>query len=290
MESAAVPGQRSWGGTFHAVATRILAATARRSGCSPGFSIHDRADAEDLMNVVRSELGLAKTDKRLPKRGRAWTSIAVASMPGKIEHSLFGTFLGAWNGATKSSGCSTVTSRSQRGLRRVGLRRPAAVLARSAGRRHGRRDQCAGSSIACWSTSTRTRTCCRPKSSGASPQGRGVTVVGDDAQSIYSFRAATVRNILDLPEHYPGTTIITLEQNYRSTQPILVATNRVIALSAGKVRQGSLDGSPEGQLPVQVTCEDEVEQTDFVIRKILEHREVGHGPAEAGRVVSGVAP
>ncbi len=64
-----------------------------------------------------------------------------------------------------------------------------------------------------------------------SPEGKGVTVVGDDAQSIYSFRAATVRNILDLPEHYPGTTIITLEQNYRSTQPILEATNRVIALA-----------------------------------------------------------
>ena len=54
-----------------------------------------------------------------------------------------------------------------------------------------------------------------------SPDGRGLTVVGDDAQSIYAFRAATVRNILDFPKHYPDTTVVALEQNYRSTQPIL---------------------------------------------------------------------
>ncbi len=108
-----------------------------------------------------------------------------------------------------------------------------------------------------------------------SPQGRGVTVVGDDAQSIYSFRAATVRNILDLPEHYPDTKIIRLEQNYRSTQPILEATNGVIALAAERYAKNLWSDRQEGQRPVQVTCDDEVEQADFVIRKILEHREAG---------------
>src|SRR5207237_6676825 len=62
---------------------------------------------------------------------------------------------------------------------------------------------------------------------GLCPDGRGLTVVGDDAQSIYSFRAATVDNILDVPKVYPNTTVITLEQNYRSVQPILDATNAV---------------------------------------------------------------
>src|SRR6266436_5768338 len=61
------------------------------------------------------------------------------------------------------------------------------------------------------------------------PDGRGLMVVGDDAQSIYSFRAATVRNILDFPKQFrPAADIITLEQNYRSTQPILDACNKVI--------------------------------------------------------------
>jgi DNA helicase-2/ATP-dependent DNA helicase PcrA len=62
--------------------------------------------------------------------------------------------------------------------------------------------------------------------------GRGLTVVGDDAQSIYSFRAATVRNILDFPDHFsPRAEIITLDQNYRSTQPILAAANAMIDLA-----------------------------------------------------------
>src|SRR5690606_34458855 len=63
------------------------------------------------------------------------------------------------------------------------------------------------------------------------PDGRGLTVVGDDAQSIYSVRAATVNNILDFPQQFPGTTVARLEQNYRSVQPILDATNDVIALA-----------------------------------------------------------
>src|SRR5436309_9589246 len=64
------------------------------------------------------------------------------------------------------------------------------------------------------------------------PDGRGLTVVGDDAQSIYSFRAATVRNILDFPGCFsPPAEIVTLDRNYRSTQPILAAANAVIGLA-----------------------------------------------------------
>ena len=68
------------------------------------------------------------------------------------------------------------------------------------------------------------------------PTGRGLTVVGDDAQSIYSFRAATVRNILDFPTQFsPRAAIITLDRNYRSTQPILAAANAVIDLASERL-------------------------------------------------------
>jgi DNA helicase-2/ATP-dependent DNA helicase PcrA len=107
------------------------------------------------------------------------------------------------------------------------------------------------------------------------PGGKELTVVGDDAQAIYSFRAATVRNILDFPVHFPGTAIVTLEQNYRSTPSILDATNEVIAGASERHEKHLWSRRPEGARPQLVCCEDEDEQTEFVIRTILEHREAG---------------
>ncbi|MCX7426387.1 MAG: ATP-dependent helicase [Planctomycetia bacterium] len=110
---------------------------------------------------------------------------------------------------------------------------------------------------------------------GLSPTGEGVTVVGDDAQSIYGFRAATVRNILDLPKQYPGITVLALEQNYRSTEPILAATNQVIGLAKERYTKNLWSERTQGERPALVTCEDEDDQTEYVIRHILEHRESG---------------
>jgi len=99
--------------------------------------------------------------------------------------------------------------------------------------------------------------------------------VGDDAQSLYSFRDATVRNILDFPKHYPNAAVVALEQNYRSTQPILDATNEVIGLAKERFTKNLWSGRNEGDLPRLVTCEDESDQADFLVVKILEHREAG---------------
>ena len=110
---------------------------------------------------------------------------------------------------------------------------------------------------------------------GLAPDGQGVTVVGDDAQSIYSFRAATVRNILDFPAQFPGTTVVTLEQNYRSTQPILDAANDVLAQASEGFRKNLWSTRKEGLLPELVHCQDEQEQTQFVVEQILDCRETG---------------
>jgi DNA helicase-2/ATP-dependent DNA helicase PcrA len=110
---------------------------------------------------------------------------------------------------------------------------------------------------------------------GLCPDGQGLTVVGDDAQSIYSFRAATVRNILDFPRQYPGTGVVTLEQNYRSSQSILNATNEVISLASERYTKNLWSTRTEGERPALVTCESEDDQTEVVIRRILEHREAG---------------
>ena len=108
------------------------------------------------------------------------------------------------------------------------------------------------------------------------PDGKGLTVVGDDAQAIYSFRAATVRNILDFPKHFtPRAEVITLDQNYRSTQPILAATNAVIRLAEECFTKKLWSERVAAQRPQLVTVRDEADQARYVVEKVLEDREAG---------------
>ena len=111
---------------------------------------------------------------------------------------------------------------------------------------------------------------------GLRPNGRGLTVVGDDAQSIYSFRAATVRNILDFPGHFtPKANVITLERNYRSTQPILAAANAVIELASERFTKNLWSDRPSADRPAIVNVADDVHQAQYIVEKILENREAG---------------
>jgi DNA helicase-2/ATP-dependent DNA helicase PcrA len=112
------------------------------------------------------------------------------------------------------------------------------------------------------------------------PDGTGVTAVGDDAQAIYGFRAATVRNILDFPSRFDGATVLTLDRNYRSTSPILQATNAIIAETAERYDKNLWTMREGGGRPSLITCRDEAEQTTYLIERILGHREEGVALAE----------
>jgi DNA helicase-2/ATP-dependent DNA helicase PcrA len=108
------------------------------------------------------------------------------------------------------------------------------------------------------------------------PDGRGVTVVGDDAQSIYAFRAATVRNILDFPNQFtPTARVVTLERNYRSTQTILDASNAVIALASERFTKDLWTDRVSSQKPRLVMVRDEGDQARYVAEQVLEQRENG---------------
>jgi DNA helicase II / ATP-dependent DNA helicase PcrA len=108
------------------------------------------------------------------------------------------------------------------------------------------------------------------------PGGRGLTVVGDDAQSIYSFRAATVRNILDFPAQFsPAAEIITLERNYRSTQPLLAAANGLIDLAAERFTKNLWTDRNSGARPQLVSVRDEADQARYIVERVLENRESG---------------
>jgi len=108
------------------------------------------------------------------------------------------------------------------------------------------------------------------------PDGQGLTVVGDDAQSIYRFRGATVRNILDYPQHFdPPARVITLERNYRSTQPILAAANAVIAQAKERYTKDLWSERASAHRPHLVSVRDESDQASYVVDQILERRERG---------------
>ncbi len=111
---------------------------------------------------------------------------------------------------------------------------------------------------------------------GMKPSGQGLMVVGDDAQSIYAFRGATVRNILDFPKQFTQPArIVTLERNYRSTQPILDASNALIAAARERHAKTLWTDKTSSVRPQLVLIPDEAEQARWVCNRILEQREAG---------------
>ncbi|MCE5269369.1 MAG: ATP-dependent helicase [Planctomycetaceae bacterium] len=288
---------RVWGGTYHAIATRLLHRYGKAIGLPPDFAVHDRADSEDLMNVVRTDLNLAKTDKRFPKKG---TCMAIYSRAvnarEKLESVLENHF--PWcedwreelkllfNGYVDRKEAAGVLDYDDLLLYWHALLNDEAASAESPRLQPGPLPKGEGKKrvgdvvrglfdCILIDEFQDTNTLQAEILYALSPEGKGLTVVGDDAQSIYAFRAATVRNILDFPKHYPGATIVTLEQNYRSTEPILDATNQVIALARERYTKNLWSERTEGQRPVLVNCEDDGDQATYVIRRILEHREAG---------------
>jgi DNA helicase II / ATP-dependent DNA helicase PcrA len=115
-------------------------------------------------------------------------------------------------------------------------------------------------------------------------------VVGDDAQSIYSFRAATVRNILDFPNAFnPAADIITLDRNYRSTQPILSAANGVIGLAAERFTKNLWTERQSAERPQLVSVRDEADQAIYIIERVLEKPGGRHIPQTAGCAVPDIS-
>lgn len=274
--STRLAGKRLCGGTFHSVATRLLRAQGKAIGLTPGFTIHDRSDSEDLLDVVRTELGLAKTDKRFPKKR---TCLGIYSNCVNSRRPLEDVV------ADYHPWCESYVDDLKRLCRAYVDRKEAAevldyddlllfwrgLLAdKLAGQQLRDRFDCV--LVDEYQDTNRLQAeilklLC--------PDGHGLTVVGDDAQSIYSFRAATIRNILDFPNQFAGTTVVKLEQNYRSLPPILAATNGVIELAEECFSKQLWSDREGGEKPRLVTCDDENEQAEFVVREILTHREAG---------------
>src|SRR5262245_22267795 len=265
----------NWSGTFHGIANRLLRLHAHTIGLDPSFTVLDRSDSADLMNLVRNDLGFSKKVKRFPKKD---TCLAIYShtvnTSCEIETTLRIAFpwCADWPDQLKELFRTYVLLKQQNNVLdyddlllywRHMMEEPA--VAAEVGTRfdHVLVDEYQDTNALQAAILLRMK-----------PDGHGLTVVGDDAQSIYSFRAATVRNILDFPKFFsPPATVVTLEQNYRSTQPILDASNAVIGLATEDHSKRLLSTKLHGEKPRLISAADEMAQVQYVVNAILEHRE-----------------
>ena len=265
------------GGTFHSVANMLLRRYGRSIGLEPGFTILDRGDAEDLIALVRAQLGLNEKDKRFPRKA------TIAEMFSKSENTLrpldeivveefdhFSDHLDALGQLQRGY----QASKRQRQLvdyddllvllRRLvmedeGVRRTISSLYRYILVDEYQDTNRLQADVVRHLASTH----------------QNVMVVGDDAQSIYAFRGATFKNIMEFPTLFPGTTIYKLEENYRSTQPILNLANTIIEEAKEKYSKHLFTRKIDGPLPVLVEAAGENAQSRFIAQKILELREEG---------------
>src|SRR2546428_7311350 len=271
------PARVEWSGTFHAIANRLLRKHAESLRLDPAFTVLDRSDSADLLNLVRDELGVSKKTTRFPKKGTCLAIYSHAVNAGQaVEATLERAFPWCANWAAELKQLFRAYGDAKQ--RQHVLDYDDLLLywlhlmqAEAAAERVRRRfDHVLVDEY------QDTNALQAGILHGLKPDGHGLTVVGDDAQSIYSFRAATVRNILDFPHQFtPPAHVITLEQNYRSTQPILDAANAVIALAPEGFRKRLFSTRKSEQRPLLVTAEDEQAQVDDVVQCVLEHREAG---------------
>jgi DNA helicase-2/ATP-dependent DNA helicase PcrA len=266
-----------WAGTFHGIGARLLREYAAAIGIEPSFTIHDREDSADLMNLVRHELGFSHLETRFPTKG---TCLAIYSRSVNEERDLDDVlpqvfpWCVAWEKELKRLFKAYVEAKqSQNVLDYDDLLLYWSTMMEDGGIAADLSARFDHIFVDEYQDTNRLQASIL---AALKPDGRGVVVVGDDAQSIYSFRAATVRNILDFPRQYsPPAEIITLAQNYRSTAPILAASNAVIALAEERYTKDLWTDRRGSDRPALVVVADEADQARYVVTRILEYREQG---------------
>jgi len=265
------------GGTFHSFANMILRKYAKFLEISNNFTILDRSDAEDAVNLVRTQLGFHKSEKRFPRKHAILEVISKSVNKSEDikdvlydEYPQFIEFIDQ----IKKIRDEYRKYKLQKSLldyddllvflKNLLSKHEDVRASLSAKYKYIMVDEYQDTNklqahIACLLAADHAN----------------IMVVGDDAQSIYSFRGANFKNIMDFPKIFKGTKIITLEENYRSTQPILNLTNAVIAQAKEKFEKHLYTKKKEGNIPVFIDCPDENSQSTFVADKILELREEG---------------
>src|SRR5271167_3148161 len=266
-----------WAGTFHSVGSRILRLYAKHLGLVPNFTVLDRSDAADLMDVVRHELGFSGKEKRFPRKDAC---LAIYSYRVNTRLSLKQTLEEQYPWCREWEADLTRLYRDYVGRKQkhrvldfddlllywhVMMQTPALAQSLSKNFDHVLVDEYQD-----------TSTLQSDIIHALKPDGKGITVVGDDAQAIYSFRAAAVENILGFADRYkPKADVVVLAQNYRSTQQVLDCANALMSEGARQHRKTLLGTRQATQKPYYVTLDDAVGQAEYIVGKILATREIG---------------
>ncbi len=266
-----------WSGTFHSVGNRILRRFAKHLGLDPTYTVLDRSDAADLMDVIRHELGFSNKDKRFPRKD---TCLAIYSYRVNTRLSLKQTLEEQFPWVSEWEQDLTRMYREYVGRKQknnvldfddlllywhVMMQNPALAQNLSNNFDHVLVDEYQDTSALQGEIIQALK-----------PDGRGVTVVGDDSQAIYSFRAAAVENILGFADRFkPKADMVVLAQNYRSTQPILDCANALMSEGARQHRKTLLGMRQASQKPFYVTLDDAAGQAEYIVNKILATREIG---------------
>jgi DNA helicase-2/ATP-dependent DNA helicase PcrA len=277
MGDRSVQTRLLWSGTYHSIGNRILRLFAKHLGLDPNFTVLDRADAADFMDVIRHELGFSNKDKRFPRKDAC---LAIYSYRINTRLSLKQTldeqfpWVSEWEQDLTRLYREYVARKQKNNVLdfddlllywHVMMKNPALAQNLAANFDHVLVDEYQDTSALQGEIIQALK-----------PDGSGVTVVGDDAQAIYSFRAAAVDNILGFAERFkPKGETVVLSQNYRSTQPILDSANALMSEGARQHRKTLLGMRQSTQKPVYVALDDAQAQAEYIAAKILATREVG---------------
>ncbi|PAQ03661.1 ATP-dependent helicase [Mesorhizobium mediterraneum] len=276
-DASVITDALTWAGTFHGIGARLLRDYALEIGLDPAFTIHDREDSADLMNLIRHELGFSKTEGRFPTKGTClaiYSRAVNAQAPlGEVLGSVF-PWCAGWAEQLKALFARYVEAKQAQNvldyddllLYWAQMGGEPEISAHLGGRfDHVLVDEYQDTNRLQASILTALK-----------PDGSGLTVVGDDAQSIYSFRAAEVRNILDFPKQFARPAeIVMLERNYRSTETVLAAANAVIGEASERFTKNLWTERKSAEKPKLVSVRDEAEQASYVCQAILTEREAG---------------
>ena len=269
--------ERIAGGTFHSFGNMVLRQYGQLMGLAPGFTIMDRSDSQDVIQLLRAQMGLDGREKRFPRKQTISEIQSLARnkqvpLPELVEreYSHLADFL---------EELVTIAERYQVYKREKSLLDYDDLLTclkdlldSQDDLRHRLSERFRFIMVDEYQDTNRLQS---DIIRGLACTHDNVMAVGDDAQSIYSFRGANFRNIMDFPNQFPGTTIIPLEENYRSTQPILRLTNEIITRASERYEKTLFSSKSEGEVPVLVQAESEQTQSRFVCQRVLELREEG---------------